>query len=64
MIIAINGAAIEKTNKCFLILGLSKPSCNRKDTKPNAAGACNKKSQDLPVVFYNDWEVWLPTTVK
>ena len=39
---AATGAAIAKTNKCLRILFLSQFSCNRKLTKPNAAGACEE----------------------
>ena len=41
--IAPMGAAAANINKCFLILGLSKPSWSKKETKPNAAGAWNIK---------------------
>jgi len=37
--IAPMGAAAANINKCFLILGLSKPSWSKNETKPNAAGA-------------------------
>ena len=36
---AINGAANENMTKCFLTLDLSRPSCNKNETKPKAAGA-------------------------
>jgi len=39
---ARTGAASAKIIKCFLIRCLSRPSCNKKVTRPNAAGAlCN-----------------------
>ena len=37
--IASKGAAAEKAARCLRILVRSNPSCNKNDTRPNAAGA-------------------------
>lgn len=44
VMIPITGAAIAKIAKCLLTLALSRPSCIKKETKPNAAGALFKKN--------------------
>ena len=40
---AKTGAAIENTARCLRIRARSNPSCIKKDTRPNAAGAWNDK---------------------
>ena len=43
---ANKGAAAENAARCLRILVRSRPSCSRKDTRPNAAGALEKKMQE------------------
>ena len=41
------GAAAAKIPRCLRIRVRSKPSCNRNDTRPKAAGACAKKGKNI-----------------
>lgn len=41
---ARTGAARAKTRRCLRMRFLSRPACIRNDTRPNAAGACRRRS--------------------
>ena len=45
--IARAGAAKANTSRCLRMRFLSRPACIRKETRPNAAGACHRKQEGI-----------------